>query len=307
MPRRKRSYLPGCAFHITARSHNGEFWPDELRTEIVEIIALGLKQTDAVLHAFAVMTNHIHLVLRQGEAPLSQLMHPVCQRTAYAVHRAVKRTGYVMGYRYFDTPSIEESHLRNAILYTHRNPVEALMCADACDYEWSSHRAYLSASPSEKRISALYAVNDLFASGLPDRTPQQDYADFYVWYDACKKLAPSDPRPYAPGVTAGDEYWLENFGVKRLAKRSYRPDLRDVVIIALAELAPTISLDALRVGLRTRPLIALRQAIIERALRAGHRPIDVARYLNTSDSTVSRVNVALARKARRCDSWLDRP
>src|SRR5262245_15573974 len=113
MPRRKRSYVPGGAFHITARTHSGEFWFDDLRSERVEIIAIGLSRTDAALIAFAVMTNHLHLVIRQGEAPLSQLMHPVCQRAAYAVQRRLKRKGYVMGYRYFDTLCREEAHLRN--------------------------------------------------------------------------------------------------------------------------------------------------------------------------------------------------
>ena len=109
MPRRKRSYLPGCAFHITARTHSGEYWFEELRSEIVAIIGSALKQTDALLLAYTIMTNHIYLVIRQGDAPLAQLMHPVGQRTAYAVHRRCKRSGYVLGYRYFDVPCRDEA------------------------------------------------------------------------------------------------------------------------------------------------------------------------------------------------------
>ena len=296
MPRRKRSYLPDCAFHITAVTHGGELWFDELRSEIVEIVALALERTDAVLLAYAIMSNHIHLVVRQGKAPLSQLMHPVCQRTAYAVHRRFKRSGYVMGYRYFDTPCGDESHLRNAILYTHRNPVEAGMCKDAGEYPWSSHSAYLSRGQSGIHVATLRPAVGLFGSGLPDRTPQQDYADFYKWYDACKNVGPDELRPQAPGLTAGDEFWLQNFGKKTaIVEEYFRRDLNVVVEQTLREQTPRITLRQLRAGGRTRSILEIRNVVIERALRAGHRPVNVARFLNTSDSTISRVNVALTR------------
>jgi REP-associated tyrosine transposase len=294
MPRRKRSYAPGAAFHITARTHSGEFWFEDLRSELVEIIAIGLSRSDAALIAYAVMTNHIHLVIRQGNAPLSQLMHPVCQRAAYAVHRRLERNGYVMGYRYFDTLCHDQAHLRNAILYTHRNPVDADMCTEPWEYRWSSDAAYRTAPGKEPDIAALRPAVELFRSGLADRTAQQDYADFYAWYDACKKLDPDDLLPCSPGVTAGDEYWLRNFEVTQGADLQSNSDLRDVVRRALMELAPDMTLDQLRAGGYSKSFLAIRSGVIDCALRADHRPFRIARFLNISDSTVSRVNVQRA-------------
>ena len=296
MPRRKRSYLPGGAFHITARTHWGEFWFEELRSEIVAILSTALNRTDTLLLAYAIMANHIHLVVRQGIAPLSRLMHTLCQRTAYAVHRRMGRKGYVMGYRYFDTPCRDEAHLRNAILYTHRNPVEAAMCRRADEYQWSSAAAYHGVATSITCAGIQPAI-ELFASGLPDRTPSQDYADFYAWYDACKQLGPDDPRPYSPGITEGDVFWLDNFTSGDVAERR-RADLRDVVLRALAELAPGLKVVDLRGSVRTKRVVAVRTAVVERALNAGHEPVDVARFLNLADSSVSRVNVALARSSK---------
>jgi REP-associated tyrosine transposase len=223
MPRRKRSYLPGCAFHITARTHSGEFWFEGLQPEIIEIIARALKQTDALLLAWAIMTNHLHLVVLQGAAPLGRLMHPIGQRIAYAVHRHWKRKGYVLGYRYFETACRDEAHLRNAIMYTHRNPVEAGLCKEAAEYEWSSARAY--ASNDVGPMPALQPALKLFASGLPDRTLQQDYSDL-------KTLSPV--------------------------------------------------------------LVAIRSTVMERAIRADHRTIDIANFLNASDSTISRLRTRMA-------------
>jgi REP element-mobilizing transposase RayT len=291
MPRRKRSYLPGGFFHITARTHGGEFWFEELRSEIETIIETALKRTDAALVAYGLMTNHLHLIVRQGMAPLSQLMHPVCQRTAYAVHRRARRTGYVMDYRYFDTPCAEQSHLRNAIVYVHRNPVEAGMCSDARAYVWSSDSVYRSVSSG--RIAALRPVTELFASGLSDRTAQQDYADYYAWYDACKNVGADELKPLAPGVTAGDEYWQRNYGSSSASNVDSTPDLGDVVKRALAQAPPDVSLELIRTGVRTRRVSAIRRLLIERALRVHHRPIDVAQFLNTSPTTVSNVRASL--------------
>jgi REP element-mobilizing transposase RayT len=293
MPRRKRSYLPGGAFHITACTHSGEFWFEELRSEIVDIIALALMRTDALLLAFAIMSNHIHLVVRQGSSPLAHLMQPVGQRIAYAVHRRHRRKGYVLDYRYFDTPCSDEAHLRNAIMYTHRNPVAAGLCNDALEYEWSSARAYASGSGNATRLAALQPAIELFASGLPDRTIYQDYLDFYAWYDASKRLGPGEPRPHSPGVTDGDVYWMQNFGTTRVTADRPRTDLRDIVDRALAESKPEVTLERLRQGAYSRRLVAIRNAIIARARHAGHRSADIAHYLNTSDSTVSRVRSSL--------------
>ena len=289
MPRRKRSYLPGGAFHITACTHSGEFWFEELRSELVDIIGIALERTDALLLAFAIMSNHFHLVIRQGSSPLSRLMQPVGQRVAYAVHRRHKRKGYVLDYRYFDTPCSDEAHLRNAIMYTHRNPVAAGLCSDALEYEWSSARAYASSSSTALRLVALQPALELFASGLPDRTIYQDYSDFYAWYDACKRLEPGEPRPHSPGVTEGDVYWMQNFGTTRVSADRPRTDLRDIVKRALAESKPDVTLERLRQGDYSKQLVAIRNVIVAQALRADHRPADIAHYLNVSDSTVSRV------------------
>jgi hypothetical protein len=178
-------------------------------------------------------------------------------------------------------------------MYTHRNAVAAGLCNDALEYEWSSARAYASGSSKATRLAALQPAIELFSSGLPDPTIYQDYLDFYAWYDACKRLAPGEPRPHAPGVTDGDVYWMQNFGTNRVVADRPRTDLRDIVDRALTESKPDVTLERLRHGAYTRRLVAIRNAIVVRAWRAGHRPADMAHYLNISDSTVSRVRSLL--------------
>jgi REP element-mobilizing transposase RayT len=144
MGRRKRSYLPGAAFHLTARTSGHEHWwaDDKLRNSVVGIVSDALHRTDARLVAFTIMTNHFHLTVRQGIDPLARLMHPVCQRIALLVRRAHGREGHIFERQFRDKPCASADHLRQVIYYTHRNPVKAGMCAEANEYVWSSACAY---------------------------------------------------------------------------------------------------------------------------------------------------------------------
>src|SRR5687768_3789144 len=138
MPRRLRPYLPGTAFHVTTRALNREkFFNAKIRDRIVDILADCLPRTDTHLLAFVIMTNHLHLVVRQGVAPLGLLMQLVKRRVALMVQRELGRTGPIFDRRYFANPCSDPDHLRSAIAYTHRNPLTAKLCKDACDYRWS--------------------------------------------------------------------------------------------------------------------------------------------------------------------------
>src|SRR5687767_2785582 len=97
MPRRKRYYLPGTAFHLIARTNRGEdfFRTPDRRDFVVGAIDRSVRKTDIGLHAFAVMSNHIHLVVRQGNASLAQLMHPLLREVARGVHRWETGCGHI--------------------------------------------------------------------------------------------------------------------------------------------------------------------------------------------------------------------
>jgi DNA-binding NarL/FixJ family response regulator len=58
-------------------------------------------------------------------------------------------------------------------------------------------------------------------------------------------------------------------------------------VSALVTLAPNMPLDELRSGGRSRPVVNVRRQVIARALNAGFRPHQIARFLNISPTTVS--------------------
>ena len=102
MGRSKRLFMPGAVFHVTTRCQGRTHWFEEpIRDEIVRAVRDSLHKSDAVLLAFAIMTNHLHLVVRQMRDPLPALMQPLLTRAARRTQRLSGATNHIFGDRYF--------------------------------------------------------------------------------------------------------------------------------------------------------------------------------------------------------------
>ena len=296
MGRRTRSYLPGAAFHITSRtSGHSHWWEDEaLRTEIVGYLADALRRTDAQLLAYVIMTNHFHLVVRQGDDPLARLMQPVCRRIALMVRRVHEREGHIFERVFRDKPCTDAAQLRQVIYYIHRNPEKAGMCVTAAEYAWSSCCSY-NGFPAPATANALPRIVlgpalELFAPTAAASTQDMyaGYLQFARWRAVCDELPKEAPRPPGPAFPWGDHYWAGRFR-SRPREKFARADLRDVVLQVLAERAPGLDIETLRLRRAGGVISEVRRTAIARAVAGGHRGVRIAQFLNVSESTVSKI------------------
>jgi REP element-mobilizing transposase RayT len=321
MSRRERPSLPGSAFHLTARLHQREalLLPD-LRTEVVSIIRGQLCFSDVELLAYAVMPNHFHLVIRQGVAPLHRFMQPVMRRTARLVHRAHGRAGHVFERRYRDHACSNPLHLRNAIVYTHLNPVRAGLAQRPEAYPWTSHNAWTSGAAAADGSADPVSLDRglaLFATGR-DRTTaelRQDYIAFVAWRVEIDRLSDddhgvADPTacPTAPAVDQGDANWVDHFSSApalhspgpepgpRAAAVGKPLDLADIARLVVAEADERLDLDLVRSRFRRPPYVTVRNSIIRRCAAVGYKGVQIAAYLRISPRTVSAVLCADRRR-----------
>ena len=84
MPRRARMYIPGYTYHLVQRGNNQEacFFETENYRVYLKYMQEVLSRYCNQLHAYCLMTNHVHLLITpEREGGISNLLNVVCSRT----------------------------------------------------------------------------------------------------------------------------------------------------------------------------------------------------------------------------------
>jgi putative transposase len=70
MPRRSRIHLDGVPLHIVQRGHNREpcFFAEDDYSSYLHWLGEALGETECELHAYVLMTNHVHLLVTPKKA-----------------------------------------------------------------------------------------------------------------------------------------------------------------------------------------------------------------------------------------------
>jgi putative transposase len=135
---------PGVPQHVTQRGTNRSilfvadsdyrFFRDCLRTACVK--------HGCYVHAYALMTNHVHLLVTPTTAlGIARMMQSVCRRYVRRFNEKYERTGTLCQGRYKATLVATEQYFFACHRYIELNPVRAGLVADPRHYAWSSHRA----------------------------------------------------------------------------------------------------------------------------------------------------------------------
>jgi putative transposase len=144
MPRRARIVLPGIPAHLVQRGNNRAdcFLRDQDRAFYLHHLGRLLIEERCALHAYCLMTNHVHLLVTANEPHgYARLMQRVGQLYSQYINRTTGRTGTLWEGRFKSSPVQSESYLLSCYRYIELNPVRAGLVADPADYEWSSYRA----------------------------------------------------------------------------------------------------------------------------------------------------------------------
>jgi putative transposase len=145
MARQPRLHIPGGIYHVILRGNGGQdiFFAKSDRTQFSLLLQEGAERFDYRLHAFCLMTNHVHLLIQTGHNPLSKIMQNLSLRYTQYINKRKKRSGHLFQGRYKAFLVDADAYLLELVRYIHNNPVRAGLTEDTLDYAWSSHRAYL--------------------------------------------------------------------------------------------------------------------------------------------------------------------
>jgi len=180
MARQLRIHPPGGFHHVTARGNNKLpiFTDDEDRHGFLRVLAEACKRTQCDLIAYCLMTNHVHLVVRDREGKLSDCLRHVKGVYAQRFNQRHGRTGHLFEGRFWNSLLETDSYLAVAVEYVHRNPIEAGLVGRSVEYPWSSYQEYLGLRPpldvlSPVPVLALYG-NDRALLRTATECPARD-------------------------------------------------------------------------------------------------------------------------------------
>ncbi|MBI4983942.1 MAG: transposase [Rhodocyclales bacterium] len=178
MPRRARLTLPGVPLHLIQRGNNRQacFFADEDYRLYLGWLADHAGKTGCRIHAYVLMTNHVHLLVSadRAEAP-GALMKALGQRYVQYVNRVYRRSGTLWEGRFRSSPIQEEAYLLACQRYIELNPVRAEMVEHPGEYRWSSYRA--NGQGEENALVRPHALYE--ALGLDAASRQAAYRELF--------------------------------------------------------------------------------------------------------------------------------
>lgn len=145
MARKPRIWFPGAVYHIICRgNHQNQIYRcRDDRIEYLRILKEVQKESPYYLHAYCLMSNHVHLHIETIDTSIGEVMKQINMNYAIYFNHKYNFVGHLFQGRY--RAEVIESDIYNLEVsrYIHLNPVRAEIVDLPIDYEWSSYREYM--------------------------------------------------------------------------------------------------------------------------------------------------------------------
>jgi REP element-mobilizing transposase RayT len=154
MPRKARIDAPGAVQHIIIRGIEKKkiFRSDADRHNFLKRFGSIISDSETTCYAWALMPNHIHLLLRTGLMPISTVMRRLLTGYAVSFNRKYRRHGHLFQNRYKSILCQEDPYLKELVRYIHLNPLRADLVPDMKTlnkYPWCGHSAIIGKTKRE--------------------------------------------------------------------------------------------------------------------------------------------------------------
>lgn len=144
MPRKPRFYVPGAPVHAIQRGHNRSpvFFDDLDYLEYLRCLKLSADNGGCAIHAYVLMTNHVHLLLTPecGDS-VGRLFQSIGRHYVRYINETYQRQGGLWEGRYKCNVVESQSYLLTCMRYIELNPVRAGLVDHPAKYRWSSYAA----------------------------------------------------------------------------------------------------------------------------------------------------------------------
>jgi len=167
MPRYPRKYSKTGIYHIMLRGNERKdiFINEEDKGKFIKIVFKKKEDEAFKLYAYCIMNNHVHLVIKEQNEPISRIVKKITTSYAYYFNAKYKRVGHLFQDRYKSETIEDEPYLLSVIRYIHNNPEKAKITKKE-KYKWSSYSNYIDILNHHIEIPEIKEILELFSSNI---------------------------------------------------------------------------------------------------------------------------------------------
>ena len=194
VPRKARIDAPGALHHIIFRGIERRqiFRDNKDRHNFLDRLGTVLIETGTPCYAWALIPDHVHLLLKTAYSPISTVMRRLLTGHAAYFNRRHRRHGKLFQNRYKSILCQEDAYLLELVRYIHLNPLRAKLVSDLKSLDtwgYSGHSTIMGKRPRPWQDSKY--VLRFFGRSLP--SSQKKYRNYV------EKAAGEEKKPELTG------------------------------------------------------------------------------------------------------------
>lgn len=228
MARPLRIEYDGAWYHVMNRGavRRAVFTTDEQRQYFLDLLADAHDRFNAEWHAYCLMDNHYHLLVRTPEANLQRIMRHINGVYTQYYNRMEGRDGPLFRGRYKAILVEAQAYWTQLSRYIHRNPLEAGLVKRLDRYRWSSYPAYIDRHKRPAWLTCEYILRSLA------RTRAIEVYKAYVAEDIDEEMREFYAKNKQPPILGSDAF-----------KESLKLDPKDIDVPELRQARVKPSVD----------------------------------------------------------------
>ena len=195
--RTERKISRSNIYHVMLRGINRQniFEDDRDRTCFMTILKECKEISGFRLHAFVLMTNHIHLLIEPADEPLDRIFRRIGTRYAVWYNRKYQRAGHLFQDRFRSENVETDQYFITVLRYILQNPMKAGMESRPGSYRWSSYPAYMqgggSVTDTQHALEVFgcrEALTEYLAQENDDSVMDEESCDWRLRDDLAKEI-----------------------------------------------------------------------------------------------------------------------
>jgi putative transposase len=280
---RNKIVFEGGIYHITQRAPGREplYIEEQDYLYMLHLIKECSNKFSLDVFSFALMPNHIHLLLRLNKANLPEAMKNLFETYAKDFNKKYERKGPVFCKPYRAALCLDESYLLASSIYIHLNPVKAGLVQNPAEYRWSSYSLY------DSDINPKTFLNYQFILKILDEDIQDAKRLYRKLISDTRKIKIEDVLENPKGL----EIFRKNISdyIKKIFTNRKTDDSPKTDILNEEALEREITELTKKQRLRKPQEIQARKFLIEQLKSRGFSASEIAKKMNTSRQTVYQI------------------